>query len=77
MKALRDEVLTAIREAERAAAQATPGTIEHERATDAVVRLQSLHDDIEMAMRLGITDRGEFGTLFDEAQLEDRAAHGP
>jgi hypothetical protein len=74
MKQLREEVLAALREAEQLAASAASGTIEHDRAVDAVVRLRALHDDIEMAMRLGITDRGEFATLFDEARFEPRGA---
>lgn len=70
MQQLREEVLAALREAEQRVAIATPGTVDHERAAEAVDRLQQLSSDIEAAMRLGITDRGEFTTLFDEIRLE-------
>lgn len=74
MKQLREDVLAALREAEQRALLAVPGTGDHEHAVVAVDRLQALYNDIETAMRLGITDRGEFATLFDEVRFEHRGA---
>lgn len=74
MRQLREDVLAALREAEDRAAAAAPGSVEHERAAAAVDRLQVLQADIETAMRLGITDRGEFATLFDEVRIESPRA---
>ena len=70
MRALRDEVLAALRDAELGVAATAPGTEEHHRAADIADRLQQLSNDIETAIRLGITDRGELASIFEELLRE-------
>jgi hypothetical protein len=63
---LRQDVITALREAQDIADRAERGSAEHQRALDAVDQLRRLLADMESAMRLGVRDRGHFAALFEE-----------
>lgn len=69
MQALLQQVLADWREAERVAAESTPESLERAEAVLAAEQLKQLYADVQAAMTLGITDRGELAALFEEIRF--------